>query len=378
MAAGVPRPRCHGREQRRPANAFPITVEHNVGSTPLRAQLRPDSVWLKRAIAARARRTRLAHSAPLNLGFSSGREDFEAKAWRCILVPLDAVSQGAAPATFAREPERSHQRDLGPTVRSFALYCTRPKICDRTGTVGIGWIESAELSFGVLFDLRTRGSQLTGEPVAVSRYILQHCLEDHARHWIEVAGVRLAAEPQRLQWDGATACERIDDYRRIAMRRTNERARRRQIICIVGAIPIGDVANETQECVAQPCIVAVARPAHVRQITQCGPRVGAKCAGAIVIGWIRQKQRQQHRARGRERPACPPQMQRRRVPVPYRFLARGGGDREIDLGEALAGGRDHLRLAFIVRDMPRKLAGFPNAAEYASLPGMTNIRMKGE
>ena len=44
--------------------------------------------------------------------------------------------------------------------------------------------------------------------------VFKYYLEDQAGNRVEIARKRLAAEPQRLQWNRATAGKRIDNERR--------------------------------------------------------------------------------------------------------------------------------------------------------------------
>jgi hypothetical protein len=184
--------------------------------------------------------------------------------------------------------------------------------------------------------------QLVGKCGAVAREVLKHGPEDQAGDWIEIAGEGIAAEPQRLQRDRATTRERIDDERRLfRMCRLYQTASSIEKCSAGGVVPIGEVANEPEQCLAQ-LLIAMSKPSRHR--LQELARFDLEIFRAMGIARVGQEQRQEHCPAGRERSACPPQVQCRGVAVAYRFLSGGvlrdNGNRKVDLGEALALARD--------------------------------------
>ena len=181
------------------------------------------------------------------------------------------------------------------------------------------------------------------------RDVLQHHLEDQAGHRIQVAGERLAAHAQRFQRNGTAAGERIHHQRRFrAVRRLHQGAAGLQIGGIGRHVPIGEVRDELQQNAPQPVVrvdglIPPPRPPLVPQ--QHPPRVFLERRRTVFVARVRQQQRHQHRPTRRQRPPRPPQMQRARMPMPNRLLPHrmtgNFGDWEVDLGEALAGFRDH-------------------------------------
>ena len=65
------------------------------------------------------------------------------------------------------------------------------------------------------------------------------------------------------------------------------------------------------------------------------PGLDDELGWAVLVRRVRQQQRHQHRATGRQRTPGPPEVQRAGMAVPDRLLARGvfrhHGDRKVDL-----------------------------------------------
>ena len=117
---------------------------------------------------------------------------------------------------------------------------------------GILRIELGQFLLGLFLDLPPDAAQFLGELRPVARDVLQHHLEDQAGHGIQVAGEGLAAQPQRLQRDRAAPGERVHHQRRfLAMRRLDQSPAHLQVYRMVGIVPVGEVADELEQGLAQ-------------------------------------------------------------------------------------------------------------------------------
>ena len=100
-------------------------------------------------------------------------------------------------------------------MRRFAAHRPRPQIGDWRRTVRVLGIEVGQFLFRLFLDFHADPPQLICEPRPMARDAIKHYLEDQAGNRVEVAGEGLAAEPQRLERDGATASEWVHDQGRL-------------------------------------------------------------------------------------------------------------------------------------------------------------------
>ena len=157
-------------------------------------------------------------------------------------------------------------------------------------------------------------------------------LGDEHRHRVEIGGVALQPEPLRLQGDRAAAAKGVDDRRRVVVgAQADEPARGAEDLLVIAVLPLHQLADEAEELLAPV--------ARARQLVE---RVGRPPAPRARRG-VDQRGEEDRPARG-QRPPRPPQVQRGRVPVPDRLLARRLGvdrvQRQRDLNQLPAHGYD--------------------------------------
>ena len=186
-------------------------------------------------------------------------------------------------------------------------------------------------------------------PAGESRGDLDHRLVDQHRHRIEIAGVRLKAQPLCFERQRAPAGERIVKRGQLV---SIEQLRRSRVVGVLSAGPppaLPDLRARLLEHLfvgrALPENQLLQNPEQTLTFELCG-RVGkrvlvAPCRPALperplrrpFLRRIRQQHvdvrrrivdhlREDHRARRRQRPPRPPQMQRRRMAVADRLLPR--------------------------------------------------------
>ena len=144
----------------------------------------------------------------------------------------------------------------------------------------------------------------------MARDVLQHYLQDQARHRVEVTGERLAAEPKRLERNRASTRERVHHQRRLLrVRGLDEAAADLQVARVAGVVPIGEVPDELQQHGPQPLIglrelgPTLGPPAHREQQL---PRAGLELRWAVLVTGVRQQQPHQYRSARRQRSPGPP------------------------------------------------------------------------
>ena len=151
--------------------------------------------------------------------------------------------------------------------------------------------------------------------------------------------MRLEPEPLRLERDRAAAAERVEDGRRVAVGRAS-RISARAASSTVSFVVFSHLTSSS-----------MIRKSRCRS---------ASCASSVgnALGPARRvvdERGEEHRPAGRQRPPRPPQVQRRRVPVPDRLLARRRAvdrlERQRDLDQLLAvlTGASLIRLSTVSR-----------------------------
>ena len=109
-------------------------------------------------------------------------------------VADDLVSDRPFAARFLAQPERVHERDLGPAVGRFALHRSCPEVGDGRCTVRILGVEIDQLLFGLLLDLFPDPPQFLGQFRSVAWDVLQHDFKNETGHRVEVTGKGLTAQ----------------------------------------------------------------------------------------------------------------------------------------------------------------------------------------
>ena len=143
---------------------------------------------------------------------------------------------------------------------------------------------------------------MNGRGIEASRD-LQLCLVDQGRNRIEIARFRHEAKSSRFQWDRSTARERIYHCRGAAGRGSFDLG-----ACLPqdlrARVPVGELLNERMESLAFPALASVIR--------EC----------LRMTAWVINELGEEYRPRGCQRLSRPPQVKRRRVPVPDCLLTR--------------------------------------------------------
>jgi len=141
----------------------------------------------------------------------------------------------------------------------------------------------------------------TGE---LGRDLDQGLVDQHGDR-VEVGRVRLQTETLGLERDRAAAGERVEDRRRVSARRRQDlRMRLGEQRLVARVLPDHEPLDDAVQALALDALRIVGREA-----------IGMRGGVVDELG-------EQHRAGGRERPSRPPQVQRRRVAVTDRLLAR--------------------------------------------------------
>ncbi len=276
----------------------------------------------------------MSRSVPL-LSASSARACACAPAMTAPASPAYPASAGTAgvPATCAETPTAPPD-GTGSRLRIAAGDARAPsspwRRCPPAST-------PAEAARGA-----TDAPKIIGQSGAMPRDVLQHHLEDQARHGVQIGRERLAPEPQRLQRDRSAACEPVHYQRRLlTVRRLHQVAPHLQVGRMRRHVPVGERADEPEQRLLQLRIVLRRLPNGAQDLC----RLPFEPLRTMRVARVRQQQRQQYCPARRQRPARPPQMQRRRMPVADRFLPRRvlrhNGDGKVHLGQALALARDH-------------------------------------
>ena len=150
----------------------------------------------------------------------------------------------------------------------------------------------------------------------------QHC------YGIEIRPVRAQPEPLRLERNRAAAAERIAHRRRVLREIVQHRFRvirwRRNV-----ALRPGNGTSNLEPCLAENPLVICRLPRHhlLDDPVQPLPLAILGFFGGIYFrpcGRIVDQLRKQHRPACRERSPRPPEVKRRWMPVPDRFLSRRG------------------------------------------------------
>jgi len=95
------------------------------------------------------------------------------------------------------------------------------------------------------------------------RDILEHHLEDQARHRVEVAGEGLAADAQSFEGNRAATGERIDHQRRLLrIGRPHQCAANLQVLGMCRQVPVGEVRDEFEQRFPQVFIRRTGRALH--------------------------------------------------------------------------------------------------------------------
>ena len=190
------------------------------------------------------------------------------------------------------QPERTHQRNLRAAVGRFATHRARPQIGNRRRPVRVLGIQIRQLLLRLPLNLAADPAQFLGQPRPVPRNVLQHHLENQARHRIQIAGERLAAQPQRLQRNRTPARKRVHHERRLlAMRRLHQRPTHVEMGAIRSIVPIGEVGDERQQPLPQFRVIRRRLPHRAQNL----PRLLLKVFWTVFVARVRQQQRQPHR-----------------------------------------------------------------------------------
>ena len=148
------------------------------------------------------------------------------------------------------------------------------------------------------------------------------------------------------------------------VRGLGERAAGVEVFADGGVVPIGEVGDEVEERAAELNRIVEQLPVSTRLLeTRAAftaeqfltfvrspgkhllPRLVDECCRTKRISRVRPKRGANHRTTSRQRPPRPPNVQRRNVPMPNRFLPprmrRDALDRQVNFDEALGIGRHH-------------------------------------
>ena len=330
-----------------------VHTEHDVGTTSLCRELSTNTGWRQGAFAGETSRSSQVYGSRTNVLSRVRRENAEGDLRRrVIVVPARRRSQRRPPTALPREPQRFQQGDLRSASGRFTPDRPCPQVGDWNRSVRVRLIEIRQFAphflLDLLPDLQNFGSQV--RPSA--RKILQHRLQDQARHWIQIGCDRITVKAQCLQRDRAAAGEWIHNLGTIlTVRRLHQRTGCPQEDRLRCGAPGGEVGEKTEKDAAEAVSLSLSRPqrevprGRLRHLHEAPPNLGPEVVGAVFVGGVRQEQREQHRPSGRQWTSGPPLVQTAGMPPPHRLLGHGvlrdRGDREVHLRQAAALAGDH-------------------------------------
>jgi hypothetical protein len=167
------------------------------------------------------------------------------------------------------------------------------------------------------------------------RWELDQRLADHHRHGVEVRAVGAKTQALRLERDRAAAAERVVDGRRVLQQIAAHRLRIPFGRRLLAPAP-GERAGDVPAGLVQHTLVVAALPRHKTVFVVLALRAADKVVQALTLrgllllarktlgpgGRVVDQLTEQHRPTRRERPPRPPEVQRARMPMPDRLLAR--------------------------------------------------------
>jgi len=152
------------------------------------------------------------------------------------------------------QPQRTHERYLGPAARPLAGDGPGPEVGYRRSPIRVLRIKPAQLLF------RLRPYPLAGAPhlirqlLAIAGDVLQDNFVEQHRHRVQVAGEGIGTDAQGFQGYRASPGEGIDHQwpcTRCAsqrlVRRLGKRPGRLQVLLLGGVVPVGEVGDEVQQ-----------------------------------------------------------------------------------------------------------------------------------
>ena len=220
----LPRSQRHHRHHPGASDSTVFPIEDHVRAASLRRELRPHAPGWHHGAATETGGLGTRHGAAMHFPIRSRLEHVVLDTRRRSWGVLDPRAQRPLALWLCTQPERGHQRYLCPAVRRFAAHGSRPQVGHRGSRHrNRGGVQVGQFPLGFPFDLTADLAQLLGQSGPVARDVLQHHLEDQTRHGVEVAGERLATEPQCLQRDRASTGKGVHDQGRLpAMHRLHE------------------------------------------------------------------------------------------------------------------------------------------------------------
>ncbi len=214
----------------------------------------------------------------------------------------------------------------------------------------------SQFLFCFLLDPGTPFTNFISKTLTVLGDVFQHHLVEQDRNRVEVAGEGVRSNTQGFQRDRSATGEGVEYQRACAGCAAEgfvcglcQCATGGEISLVGRIVPVGKIGNEVQQGTAQFLKVIEQRrilaravepaPTFRRQqhlsLVRCPflhglPRRIEKLKRAVRIGRIGPERGEDDCAAGCQRPACPPDMQRRDVPVTDAFLAPRMGRNPLD------------------------------------------------
>ena len=160
-------------------------------------------------------------------------------------------------------------------------------------------------TLGIAIELSALRAGVNRRHILKLRRDLNHRLADHHRDRVQVRAIGRQPEALRLQRNGAAARKRIIDRWQLATAALKYfRACFPQHFLVGGIFPLYQPLDDAEQTLALGLLLLM-RGELVRM------------AGRII-----HQLRKQHRPTSRQRPPCPPEVKRGRVPMPDRLLPR--------------------------------------------------------
>jgi hypothetical protein len=139
-------------------------------------------------------------------------------------------------------------------------------------------VELRQLLFGLARDPLAPLPDFVCEPLTVLGNVLKNDLVEQNGNWIQITGKGVGTHPERFEWNGTAASERVHDERTSAgraaqrfMRRLTQHSRSFQVFGDCRVIPVGEIGDEIEQ--REPQDVPVCFLASVEAAVRFGERL---------------------------------------------------------------------------------------------------------